>query len=521
MLLPYFVTSTKYAYDTIKGLRVVWTRSAALESKRTFCRMVYDGVADVVTYHDSRCLSNMVRAVVERVFLTSSFEVVPQPKDGAFKSLMWVSSGVASKIGRCFPKSRLLFCQAYSGAKRQFYLRALRTFDKAPIIKFSDSIIKCFVKVEKINFSIKPDPAPRLISPRDPRYNIELGKYLKFIEHRVYDAVGWMCGGTTIAKGLNAYRRGKLIHNKWSKFTKPVAVGLDASRFDQHCSVEALQFEHSLYLQLFPEDSTLKYLLELQLSTTAIGYARDGKVRFTKAGGRCSGDVNTSLGNCFISSALLMQYCKDINIPAVFINDGDDSVLFMESEHLPRLANLEEWFLNFGFTMKVEEPVHEIEHVEFCQCKPVLNCDGEYTMVRNIRKALEHDLISNKVKNSAESLAHCAAIREAGLSLNSGIPVMQSFYQSLPDSKKKAIIPEYGFKKMVEGMEPKVVAITPQSRVSFYKAFGVTPDSQAYLEQHFCRKIGKTITSKIPREYTNTITRAYPRTRTTLSNYPL
>lgn len=519
MQLPYVVTSTKFAYDKIVGLRVAWTRSAVLESRRTFCRMVYDGVADVVTYHDSRCLSNLIRAIVERVFLTSKFEAVPQPKEGAFKKLMWVSSGVAEKIGRCFPKSRLCFCQAYSGAKRLFYLKALQSFDYSPVIKFADSIIKCFVKVEKTNNSIKSDPAPRLISPRNPRYNIELGKYLKFIEHRVYDAIGWMCGGTTVAKGLNAYRRGKLIHNKWKKFTNPVAVGLDASRFDQHCSVEALQFEHSLYLQLFPHDETLKFLLELQLSTTAVGYARDGKVRYTKRGGRCSGDVNTSLGNCFISCALLMQYCKEVNIPTVFINDGDDSVLFLEAENLPKLANLEAWFLNYGFTMKVEEPAYVVEQVEFCQCKPVLNTNGEYTMVRNIRKALEHDLVSNKVRNSKDASAHCAAIKEAGLSLNSGIPVMQSFYQALPDHKTKARLPEYGFRKMVEGMESKIERVTAQSRASFYKAFGITPDSQEHLEHHFCRKIDSSINSKIPGEYTATALKHYPRTRTTLSCY--
>lgn len=519
MQLPYCVTRTLFDYNTLKGLRVTWTRSEISTSKRTFCRMVYDGVGDSVTYHDSRCLSNMVRAVTERVFLTSKFEVVPVAKPGIFKTLAWISNGVALNVGRCYPSSRLKFCQAYVGSKRLRYFRALQTFDASPIITCADSIVKMFVKVEKINLSIKSDPAPRLISPRSDRYHIELGRYLKFIEHRIYDAIGKMCGGTTIAKGLNALSRGKLIHYKWRKFVNPVAVGLDAARFDQHCGVEALTFEHSLYRRLFPGDELLSFLLDLQLQTTAIGYAQDGKVRFTKSGGRCSGDINTSLGNCFISSALLLQYCLEIGIPPVFINDGDDSVLFCEQSELHLLDGLSDWFVRYGYTMKIETPVTEIEHVEFCQCKPVKNNDGVYTMVRNIRKALEQDLVSNKVKTQDEALAHCAAIRDAGLALNSGIPVMQAFYESLPTHAKKASLPEYGFTHMVRGMEPKVLPITDESRVSFYKAFNITPGSQLILEDMFCRKINSLITTPVPESNYNTIIRSYPQTRITLTKY--
>lgn len=464
--------------------------------------MVYDGIIDTIIYPDNRYLTNMIRAVVERVFLTSSFEVVPDPTPGIFEKMSHISDRVAQLVGRQFPRSRVDFVGAYSGQKRVVYQRALNTFVVDPIIKLIDALVKCFVKVEKMNLSTKDDPACRLISPKSPRFNIELGRYLKFVEHKIYDAIGKLCGGTTVAKGLNAARRGRLIHNKWRKFTHPVAVGLDASRFDQHVSADALRYEHSLYLKLFNNCALLASLLMHQITYSVVGYAKDGKLRFQKVGGRCSGDVNTALGNCFLSCSLMYQYCLEKGLKPVFINDGDDTVLFIEKEELPKLDDLAMWFREYGFTMKVEKPVEVIEEIEFCQCHPVMDNEGKYTMIRNLRKALECDLVSNKVRTPLEAKQHCAAIREAGLALNSGIPVMQAFYESLPACKTSFKLPEYGFSMLVKGMISKSRPITPESRLSFYLAFKVTPDAQVLMEQYFCRKISLGITnisSNIPR----------------------
>jgi len=108
-----------------------------------------------------------------------------------------------------------------------------------------------FVKYEKTDRTTKEDPVPRVISPRDPKYNIQLGRYLKPIEERIFKALGKMFGHPTVMKGMDTDRTASVLHEKWDHFNNPVAIGLDASRFDQHVSLEALKFEHSVYAACF------------------------------------------------------------------------------------------------------------------------------------------------------------------------------------------------------------------------------------------------------------------------------
>ena len=71
----------------------------------------------------------------------------------------------------------------------------------------SDATLKLFVKFEKICFTKKPDPAPRLISPRSPVYNIALGRYTRAAEEGIYEACahlwGYEGGEQVVMKGLN------------------------------------------------------------------------------------------------------------------------------------------------------------------------------------------------------------------------------------------------------------------------------------------------------------------------------
>lgn len=112
-----------------------------------------------------------------------------------------------------------------------------------------DSDISAFVKAEKINLTEKPDPAPRIIQPRDPRYNVEVGCYLKHTEKIMMKAIDQLFNPDsdiqTVFKGLTADQSGRMMRRKWLKFRDPVALGLDASRFDQHVSRQALEWEHA------------------------------------------------------------------------------------------------------------------------------------------------------------------------------------------------------------------------------------------------------------------------------------
>jgi hypothetical protein len=184
------------------------------------------------------------------------------------------------------------FLNAYTGRKRRVYEKARDSLAIKPL-EFKDSFVSSFVKAEKLKLTSdgmwyeERDPDPRIIQPRSPRYNLSLGVYTKACEHVIYGAIDEMWEGPTVMKGLNADERGKAIYETWRKYKCPVAVMLDAHRFDQHVSQAALRYEHSIYQAVFGiQDKCLAWMLSMQLKTR--GYARccDSCVCYHVHGGR-------------------------------------------------------------------------------------------------------------------------------------------------------------------------------------------------------------------------------------------
>lgn len=377
----------------------------------------------------------------------------------------------------------------YQGRRKVVYSNAAVSLETRPVRR-QDATVKTFLKAEKINLSSKPDPAPRVIQPRDPRYNVEVGVFIKHLEHSIYHAVNAVFKETTIMKGSNAQQSGRIMHEKWSRFARPVAVGLDASRFDQHVSQDALSWEHSVYLQCFrgTDRNRLSELLRWQLVNKGVARASDGLVKYKVDGCRMSGDMNTGLGNCLIMCALVHAFCGHAGITKFSLaNNGDDCVLFMEQSDLRKLDGLAQWFLEMGFTMKVEDPVYDLERVEFCQTHPIWTPQG-YLMVRKHKVAMAKDCVSLVPLTCASSYNKWRhAVGTAGLSLTGGIPVQQEFYScmlrgAVQGDVDKHPAMETGFARLAKGMDRDYAVVHPRTRYSYWLAFGVTPDAQCALE---------------------------------------
>lgn len=438
-------------------------------------------------YTHNNSVPNILRGLGERLMMVPNdhggFSLPPAP---VLFDLDEYRRAVLRKTPKHFsPIERDEFVALYDGPKRKRYEAAMRSLE-ADKLREDDWKISLFIKDETICSWSKSDPAPRLISPRSARYCLEVGRFIKPIEHLLYKSVARVWGETTIAKGLNFNQRGELIKEKWDSFDQPVAIGLDASRFDQHVSYEALRWEHSVYLGCYPKDSKkLSWLLDKQLLNKGECYVDDHKISYERRGGRMSGDMNTALGNCLIMTGLVWTYLKEINVSGKLINDGDDCVVFIEQRDLETFSKgLCEWFLKRGFSMKVEEPVYEVEAIEFCQCHPVWN-GQQYTMCRNVTKALFTDTVHvgrtvDEIKQIRQS------VHESGLCWSKGIPVFPTFYQGLrTDSKKKAVIRHSGTYWNAKGCTSGTVVITPEARLSFEKAFGVNPSEQIAIEEYY------------------------------------
>jgi hypothetical protein len=427
---------------------------------------------------------NAYRAVVERVF-NYKLKRPTLPYGKLTAALKEFKTKLKNRLPKTVRLNWKQFCESYPSCRRKRYENAVESLKLVPV-QAKDSFSSSFLKAEKVNFSEDLDKTPRLIQPRSPRYIVELGCFIKVIEHRVYQAIDRIFGERTIAKGMNADRRGRVIDRKWNSFLAPLGIGLDIHRYDQHVSVEALRFEHDVYM--YCDDSPLlARLLKMQLHNVGFCRTNDGCVKYCVLGCRLSGDPNTALGNCLVVSAMVWSFCRHVGIKKFsLINDGDDCVLFIEKEDRHLLASLGEYFEKLGFHMKIAKEVDTLEEVVFCQSQPV-RVGPDYRMVRQPKIALSKDLLTVKsMETEADWAFLSSAIGCCGLALCSGVPVMQAFYVFLDKGcRVKETNPTTGMEYLALGMRSHYSVVLPSTRASFYSAFGITPSYQVELEDYF------------------------------------
>jgi len=205
-----------------------------------------------------------------------------------------------------------------------------------------------------------------------------------------------------------------------------------------------------------------------------------------------SGDSNTSLGNVLLMCAFVYSLKERLQIRFSLANDGDDCVIICERSDEFRIREaVEGHFHALGFTMTVEDSVYEFEKIEFCQAHPVFDRHGGYTMVRDPRTSISKDAVSLKpLDNPSVARKWMAAVGAGGLSLTSGMPVLQAYYSYFIRHSQGADplsdpTLEGGFFRLGVGMEAKRTPISPESRFSFWVAFGIPPQSQIVLEEYY------------------------------------
>ncbi len=379
----------------------------------------------------------------------------------------------------------------YTGRRRTIYENAMKKLTQIGLSR-NDARSIMFVKMELVN----PTKAPRCIQPRDPAYNLALGRFIKPVEHRVYDAIRRIFkDGPTVMKGYNVVEIGNIIRGKWRSFVKPVAVGLDATKFDMHVSLTALLWEHSIYLDIFDDHPELRKLLNWQANNKGVCYCPDGKLKYTVQGRRFSGDMNTGLGNCIIMCALVYAWAKTVRVDIKLVNNGDDCVVIMEDKDLDRFrTGLDAWFLEMGFRMAVEEPVYQLHEIEFCQMHPI-EIGDECRMVRNIKSTLRKDTMT--VHNLVHPVIRekwCTAVGTGGLWLTGGVPILQDFYQAYQRigcmrASNMLDDPTFatGMRLMSKGMAEHYREPDAWTRVQVFEAWGITPDEQVAIEDYLRR----------------------------------
>lgn len=435
-------------------------------------------------------IGTLVTALNERVFKCRVGDALIEPPLAPREVVQVKLGHFATLIGnfRTTPESYDQVVSKYVGRKKTIYENAMKSLLMEQVNSL-DAQLRAFVKAEKV----PPNKAPRCIQPRSPRHCLEVGRYIKHIEHRLYEDVADVFGdGPTVMKGYNVQRVGRICAGKWYSFNKPVALGLDAVKFDMHVCPEVLRWEHNIYLKIYNHNPNLRRLLNRQMNNVGRGFCADGKVKYAFKGKRCSGDMNTALGNCLIMCAMVYSYSRERGVHVKLMNNGDDCVVFMEQEDLSRFqTGLSEWFLALGFRMEAEAPVYDIHQIEFCQMRPIKTTNG-WTMVRNIPKTMHKDsLCLLPLRNEREMREWLGAIGDCGQSLTHGVPVMSAYYRMFGRNGTKRtkfgeqLLLHAGARMLSAGIDRTEDEIIPEARFGVWEAWGILPDHQVALENRY------------------------------------
>nr|UQB76158.1 RNA polymerase [Flumine tombus-like virus 8] len=445
-------------------------------------------------------LANLGRALQERVFLVQGEKGLikpPRPVQGAFKldrfRELWIEN-----LQGCHRVTHGYVVGAYKGRKATRYANAFDSLEEMPVCR-QDAKLTAFLKCEKTNLSIKSDPAPRLIQFPNPRYSLELMTYLKCSEKKFMRAIDAVWKEPTVMSGYNCEVLGLHMFQKWNQYVRPVAVPLDFSRFDQHTSRKALEYEFKFYQAAFPGDEHLQELLSWQLHPEGIAVAGDGAIAYDcPEGGRGSGQINTSMGNKLIVCGLMWEYLQEIGLNASLANMGDDCVLFFEQENLRLVeTTLGEWWLKRGYNAITEDPCYELEQIEFCQSNPV-QVNGEWIMVRNPVKALSKDCVTlSSTETPAQIASAYMAISTCGRIINSGVPISFALHSAIHRAAKRYAKDveinqdfmfrqvEFGNFERMNGLTYRRKVISDETRLSYYRAFGIDPEAQILIEDYY------------------------------------
>lgn len=443
--------------------------------------------------------ANVRRALIERVFYADYGEgLVPthKPLQGAIMEGLSYTWGLflQSLPSGCTPVCDQGFLRSVPASKRRVYENAVKMYHQRGMTD-KDCQLKSFVKYEKILLKPgKEDPAPRIIQSRNPIYHYRIGRFINVVEHMLYVKLGELWKRPTVMKGMNPDQVAECIVQSWNCFDSPVGVGLDAKRFDQHCSDTMLEMEHLVYLTCFDWDPELRWLLAKQLTNRGLAAYDGGFYKYSVRGCRMSGDKNTGLGNCILMCLMIYAMCvrqgltpgEDVHL----VNNGDDCVLIMDRSRFNRFSidRLDADFWSWGYKMEVEKPVYVIEQIEFCQLHPVEVQPGSWTMVRNLSCMIKDAACLVPTQEGVSSWM--GAIGGCGMALAGDVPVYSAMYRAFQRHgtvgkvEKSNMLRHTGLAIACKGMN-RVGQVSDCGRVSFWRAFGIDPSTQTIWESWY------------------------------------
>jgi hypothetical protein len=290
-----------------------------------------------------------------------------------------------------------------------------------------------------------------------------------------------------VAKGLSPRARANLIVRKFNSFEGCVVFEADGAAFEAHVSSQQLRQEHSVYGAAYPKDRGLRRLLSKQL--VLAGRTTSGW-KFSRPGGRASGDFNTGMGNSLIMLAAVGAGMPQ-DVPYDVLVDGDNALVFMAGADISRVyPHFHKNVLDqCGQELTLETAVSVVEEIRFGQSAPVQLPNG-WVMVRDPWKVLSSFAASHKWLNEPRFARRWLYdVCRCELSLSLGLPILQSFFLSMlrhigRDRRKvnEDSLSDLFYQGAWLAEEKDAVPVALITRLSYERAFGCSGGDQMLIE---------------------------------------
>jgi hypothetical protein len=196
--------------------------------------------------------------------------------------------------------------------------------------------------------------------------------------------------------------------------------------------------------------------------------------------------------------ALVLGVARSLGLRFDFLADGDNALIFARKADVGAWrSGMADVCLKMGHEMEIGDVVSDVESVVFGQSKPLCLGKGAWTMVRDPFKTLSHAFTSyrhyGEMRGGRKVLRGVAQCEAA---LSAGVPVLQEFAHAMLRKLRFVSLPKIG---VLEGMyeyqrvssswsgwpEAHWRSVSQESRLGFFKSWGVPPDEQIRLEKSF------------------------------------
>jgi len=390
--------------------------------------------------------------------------------------------------------SYLRTAESYNGRLRSRYLEAERSLRVDGPVEPRDWYLRPFLKAEKFN-AVAKVAKPRLIFPRSPRYNLALASRLKPFEHWLWGRMSarWFSTGGVgriVAKGLNPVRRANLIRRKMNNLDGCVVCEVDGMQFEAHVSEYQLRGEHGVYKAAFPGDRGLRALLRAQL---VLEGTLECGAKFSRSGGRASGDFNTGMGNTLVMVACVVATMRKYRCEYDLLVDGDNALIFLPGSVSDRVLGSFAAVLHreSGHEVTLERPTAVLEEVRFGRSAPVVTSGG-LRMVREWTSVLSGAVASHRwLREPRFAVEWLRGVAACELSLALGVPVLQAWALALqkrwggPEGVRLHPHADLLYQGAWAADSDCRLEVSQEARSSFERAFGVSPELQLKWEEGF------------------------------------